>query len=214
MVVRLSPLIYFNPYAMKLNLKAICLFEQIRDKSFADIDMELEEDVVAISYSLYIESTSTVITFEQFQESVLSSEEAAESILNPVSEALRYANQTIMMSATVTPASRCDAEENVRISNIAGSLIINGCLSPHYVMREMDLWELPIYHKAIEDNRRERMEEKRMWTYLSMAPHIDTDKIDSPKKLYAFPWEEETSRQEREKELEEGFAIISALASE
>jgi len=33
------------------------------------------------------------------------------------------------------------------------------------------------------------MENNRLWTYLSILPHIDSKKLDEPKKLIQFPWE-------------------------
>ena len=66
----------------------------------------------------------------------------------------------------------------------------------------MELCDLPLYIKAYEKKRKEEMESGRMWTYLTILPHIDARKMkNGVKDLILFPWEE--AEREAEKEINE-----------
>ena len=40
------------------------------------------------------------------------------------------------------------------------------------------------------------MESERLWTFLTIMPHIDTKKINTPAKLYPFPWDDKTDNKD------------------
>lgn len=87
------------------------------------------------------------------------------------------------------------------ISGIVSTLIISG-LDARYALEEMELCDLPLYIEAYEKKRKEDMESARMWTYLTILPHIDAKKMkNGAKDLIAFPWEEQ--EKEAEKEIKE-----------
>ena len=83
------------------------------------------------------------------------------------------------------------------IQDLAGVLITSG-LDARYVMDEMELSDIPVFAKALEKDKRERMEAARLWTFLSVAPHIDTNRVRTPEDYYPFPWEIERQRKEAE----------------
>ena len=75
-------------------------------------------------------------------------------------------------------------------------------LDAHYALNEMELCDFPLYIEAYEKKRREEMESARMWTYLTILPHIDVRKMkNGAKDLIIFPWEE--VEKEAEKEINE-----------
>ena len=64
-------------------------------------------------------------------------------------------------------------------------------LDAHYALNEMELCDLPLFLEAYERKKKEQMEESRMWTYLTILPHIDAKKMENgAKDLITFPWEE------------------------
>lgn len=84
------------------------------------------------------------------------------------------------------------------ISGIVSVLIISG-LDAHYVLNEMEICDLPLYIEAYEKKRKEEMESARMWTYLTILPHIDARKMENgAKDLITFPWEEAEKQAEKE----------------
>lgn len=64
-------------------------------------------------------------------------------------------------------------------------------MEPHYVNYELDIWEMGQYFDMIDLKTKKELIEKRFWTYLNMAPHIDTKKCKGPESLIKFEWEQE-----------------------
>jgi hypothetical protein len=57
-------------------------------------------------------------------------------------------------------------------------------------MYEMDLWEMYPYLNAADIQRKADLVTQRFWTYLTIAPNINTKKVKSPEELVPFDWEE------------------------
>ena len=55
------------------------------------------------------------------------------------------------------------------------------------------------------------MEEQRLWTFISILPHVDSKKLKTPADLYPFPWELKEKEIEREKHVEEGVKILDNI---
>ena len=51
-------------------------------------------------------------------------------------------------------------------------LIVRMGLDPHYVMFEMDEWEISKYYEMMQQMDRDRLSEERLWTYLQVLPHV------------------------------------------
>ena len=63
----------------------------------------------------------------------------------------------------------------------------------------MWLCDLPLLINAYDQKKKEQMESSRLWTYLTILPHIESKKIKSPVDLFPFPWEIEEITLERKK---------------
>ena len=61
-------------------------------------------------------------------------------------------------------------------------------------MYEMELWEIQPYLNAADIQRKAELVEKRFWTYLTIAPHIDGKKIRKPEDLVPFEWEKKSNK--------------------
>ena len=87
-------------------------------------------------------------------------------------------------------------------------------LDAHYVLNEMELCDMPLYIEAYERKRKEEMEGSRLWTYLTILPHIDAKKMkNGAKDLIVFPWEEEEARKNAEQEMKDNEGNLKKFLS-
>ncbi|MFT0500698.1 hypothetical protein ACMSD6_19985 [Bacteroides thetaiotaomicron] len=181
---------------MRLNLKAIIRWEQIRQKSFSLMDYSDKDDIDALLYTTTICNNEDVIyAFDVFR-GTLSNEKLVQEMI------LKLERETSVLSQFQREQEKQDIVNSnslpEMISGIVSVLIISG-LDAHYVLNEMEICDLPLYIEAYEKKRKEEMESARMWTYLTILPHIDARKMENgAKDLITFPWEEAEKQAEKE----------------
>lgn len=192
---------FSNNQTMKIGLtiKSIIRWEQLRKKSFSLMDYSDKEDVEALLYTTTICNSDCVRhTFDVFRTTLTNKKLVREMVL-------RLERETAMLrqfQKKQEGANMGNTEDSPEmISSIISTLIMSG-LDAHYALNEMELCDLPLYIEAYERKRKEEMESARMWTYLTILPHIDAKKMkNGAKDLIAFPWEE--LEKEAEKEIKE-----------
>lgn len=172
-------------------LKAIVLWEALADKSYQLINLQDEEDVLQLLYAMYLAGGGQAVSLELFADSVIVGERVRHQLLQ---EAVRQISlQTSLSPKRLERDEPAPPEERLsepaKLSPLIARLIVEGGISAEYVMYQMGLWELPLYLKAIEDKRNETMERERLWCYLNLSPHIDHEKVKSPKDLVPLPHE-------------------------
>lgn len=189
-------------YKVKMNMKGICLFEEMTGHSFYKI-MDNPEDVIKLMYCCIAANNDEFrYTYEVF----------VNSITNPkvyrwlLTEYKAISNFISQFNKKEVPEQNSNSKADSpviepSITNTVSSLIIMYGLDPHYVMYEMDLWEIEHYLDIAEMDRHRKLEEQRWFTYLSVIPHIDGRKIPFDK-YFPFPWEEEDKKKKAEKNLE------------
>lgn len=195
-----------NKAFQRLTIKAIIRWEQMKGKSFSLIDFADPEEVKALLYAMYVIQSRPMYTFDVFQ-SVLEDEQFMTFISTDLARAMAVVAQfqkktesTGSSDVTVTPET---------IGNIVSTLIMSG-LDAHYVLNEMELCDMSLFIAAYERKRKEEMESSRLWTYLTMLPHIDATKLkNGAKDLITFPWEhEEVDTEIKESEIERFEAFM------
>ena len=67
-------------------------------------------------------------------------------------------------------------------------------------MYDMEEWEISYYYRMMRDMDRDRLTEERLWTYLTILPHVGK-KLGSPQKMLPFEWE----KNENKRKAEEGL---------
>lgn len=181
----------------KLSIKAIIRWEQLTGKSFSLMDYTCREDVEKLLYTMAICGHPDMqnYPFEVFQQT-LCNEKITRKILKELemetSVLAQYQKKVVGQSATKTD------ESLETIGNIVSTLIMSG-LDAHYALNEMELCDLPLYVEAYERKRKEDMESARIWTYLTILPHIDAKKLkNGAKDIIVFPWEQEEKETENE----------------
>jgi len=172
-------------YKVRLNLKALVIAEKLKDKPFSSFDFEDEDDVIALLYGMIVANNDILPTLKEFEEMVNSG--SIKGMDRKIEETLAFIGQF--------GKDEGYSDGEVFMTDISSLLIMSG-VDPHYVMYEMDIFEIEGFLKQYENNKKERMEEGRLWSYLVLSPHLKRG--TSPSDMYPFPWEEE----ERKKQLE------------
>lgn len=186
---------------VRLTMKAIIRWEQLRDKSFSLLDYADREDIEALLYTMYCSEARPEYTFDVFR-LVLEDERFMNAISSDLGRIMEIVAQ--FQKKDTSDNGNAKGEYNpVKVSEIISTLIMSG-LDAGYALNEMELCDLPMYIEAYKRQKKERMEESRMWAYLSMLPHIDAKKMkNGAKDLVAFPWEEEEMLKEAQRALDE-----------
>lgn len=181
-----------------LTIKSIIRWEQLRGKSFSLMNYTDQDDVDTLLYTTTICNNEGMMhTFDLFRKT-LSNEKLVREMILKLERETAFLNQFQKKQEETK-----DHAEGVidMISDIVSTLIMSG-LDAHYVLNEMDLCDLPLYIQAYERKRKEEMEGSRIWTYLTILPHIDAKKMENgAKDLITFPWEE--SEKEAEKTIKD-----------
>lgn len=192
-------------YNIALNVRAAIKFEQLTDKSFLEIDYLSEDDVKNLLYACM--SAKNIITRKEF-EGMYSVPKHRNGMSNEVMRQVEQMGAFSGQKKHVGNSGDTSDSLTQKISCVAEYLIGYG----HNVL-DCQIDELQIYINAVDKKKREDMESQRLWTYLSILPHVDAKKIKSPSDLYPFPWEIEAKQKELEKEVSENMELFNDFMS-
>lgn len=197
---------------LAFNFKALMMFEKLSGESYFNIN---EVNYVFLLYAMYmVKHPYLNMTLMDFANIFGSNKKVTKQLLKEFEEYMVYIRQFTSSNKTeVVSGEDKDVEKaNTTITDIVMYLITACGIDPHYVMYEMELWEIEPYMKFAEMNKKESLEMDRLWTYLNISPHIDTKKCKSPDKLLPFPWEVKEKKEKQIKELENNrFAIKNMI---
>lgn len=201
-------------YKLKLTIKAMCLFEQLTGKSFLALD---DTDLVDMLYAMFVTSNNLRMSKDAFVV-LMEDERVAKWMIDEYTRQskfdsqLRFFNRVKEVGASPDEIEKERHDNPVTITSIAGSFIANG-IDPHYVMYDMELWEIDMYEDAIVNETRTRLDEQRLFTWLSMMPHLDKKaaaKLKHPSDLLPFPWDEDI-KERKQKELDKNAGAAMAF---
>lgn len=196
---------------LAFNFKALMMFEKLSGESYFNIN---EVNYVFLLYAMYmVKHPYLNMTLMDFANIFGSNKKVTKQLLKEFEEYMVYIRQFTTSNKTeAVDGEDKDAEKaNTTITDIVMYLITACGIDPHYVMYEMELWEIEPYMKFAEMNKKESLEMDRLWTYLSISPHIDTKKCKSPDKLLPFPWEKEEHKKKAEQELKNNEYAIKNM---
>ncbi len=200
-------------YNIKLNIKSIIKFEQLTNKPFSLIDYTSEEDVSKLLYCIVLSNNDCQFTYSQFLQ-LLDSKKISKNLFEQFQTVCEVFNQ-FKNTGTEEENTRDTVEgkesRGTYVKDLAALLVIQGGLDVNYVLNELSLNDIPLYIQALNDKQRERMEEQRLWTFISILPHVDSKKLKTPADLYPFPWELKEKEIEREKHVEEGVKMFDNI---
>lgn len=194
---------------LRFTLKACCLFEELRNKSFYQMDDE--EDVLYLLYALFVTSIEKYdITFDVFKV-LLEDESVAKELLEQYSDIMLFFGQ-FKKDEEEKPEEDKEEVEKPKISTIVYYLISQG-VDVEYVMNHMTFFEIAPIVKSIEEKEKMRLEEERLFTYLRIlyTPLIDSKKLKGPQDILPFSWEAEEHKKQQEEDYKKKEAAIRAV---
>ena len=200
----------FKKYKIKLNVKTCCLFEQMTGKSFLAINTV--DDVLHLMYaSLVVNNGELFMTYNVFLK-LMQDPKVAKWVEEEYKKIQEYNLQIGFYGEKDDEKKdeKKEKQEPPKISDIAANLIVQTGMDAHYVMYEMELWEMAMYVKSYDEKVKNEMVDKRFWTYLTIVPQIDNKKIKGPSQLVPFAWEEEERKKKVEQDIKNNMVAIKA----
>ena len=177
----------------RLTIKSVIRWEQMRGKSFSLMDYSDREDMEALLYAMSIDCFKVPYKYEVFK-LVLANEKVMDEMSVSLGRIISAMAQ-FRHSSVDAGSGGNDNDSPETIGNIVATLIMSG-LDAHYALNEMELQDLPLYIEAYENKRKDEMESARLWTYLTILPHIDAKVMENgAKDLITFPWEQNSGEE-------------------
>lgn len=173
---------------IKLNIKSIIRFEQFTNKSFNEFDYTNTDDVTKLLYCVVLINNPESFTYDEFLE-LIKSKKISKEITDKFNKEIKlielFTSKEVKQETIVEPSEKV----TIYIKDIVALLIVSAGIDANFIMYEMNINDISLYMNAYNNKVKEQMESSRLWTYLSILPHIDSSKINSPSKFYSFPWE-------------------------
>lgn len=189
----------------RLNIKSIIKTEMMLGKPFSAIDYTDEQEIRTLLYCiLFVNNPDERMSIKEF-DIIMQNPSISQKIYQC------YKKECELISGCITethPQKNEEKQNELYIKDLIPHLAASAVINIYYLLYEMELSELPLYIKAAEQIKREKMEEDRLWTFLSILPHIDAKKIKSPSEFYTFPWEKETKIEEVKKNIEQNEKFL------
>src|ERR1035437_7715343 len=157
-----------------ITLKSIIRLEQLLKKPFGSVDFSDTEQMIPFLYCCAICNNDTSLTLAQFEELCTSPQ-----IWSKFYKAFKKESEQLAQFQQYVEGQGTD-EAPTYLKDIIPSLILSGGLHPNYVLNQLELCDVPMFFEAMNQRDRSRMESDRLWTYLTMLPHIDGKKLKSP----------------------------------
>lgn len=197
-----------SQYKMRLNVKSICYFEKISGKSFFNFN---EDDIIYMLYATFLTNNpDTNISFNVFT-GILENEQISKWMIGKYQDVTSLISQ-FNKEQEMNKVEKFSMENTATMTDFATSLVIDYGMDAKYVMYDMDLWEIQEYYEAVNTYIKRKMELERFWTYIKVAPHIDTKKIKGPENLIPFDWEREEKKKKVNQDMENNeFAIKNMI---
>lgn len=201
----------FDNYKIRLNVATARLFEQLTGKSFFKMG---DSDSLQLAYCSLAANNDLTITFDVFLY-MIENKKVADWLVKEMEKITKFQEQLKYVRNSKIEKLNEGAEEEIvstdmMVSDFASALIINYGMDPHYVNYEMALYEMEDYFYAAEMKRRSDLEEKRLFTYLEMLPHLDPKKKRTPEDILPFPWETREKKANAAKDLKDKQEMIMA----
>lgn len=183
-------------YNLFPSLYAISLYEKMSGHSFLKLK-ENPDDILPLMYCCLIahpengvhDTYNTVVSnfiSKHLSELIVDFETETKLLDQFVSKAEKSEDkETVDSSVDASP----EEKEPMPLSKVIPILIMDCGLTPDFVLHELHYSMIDDYIQNYISRKRSQMEESRFWTWLTVLPHVDGKKIDSPEKLIPFSWE-------------------------
>lgn len=183
-------------YDIKLNIKSIVLYEKLTKQPFSDFSSN-QQQISALIYSmLCANNRDFTVTYNDCIEVLFSDEKFMLDLCYRLETIMKFEEQffqaelkNIQEKETTITKEGAEKKEGTFIYKLIPILVYDCNLDVNYVLNEMHYSEIPDYIKHKEDVEKVGLIEKRLFTYLTMLPHINSKKVKSPSDILPFDFE-------------------------
>lgn len=192
-------------YNLKLNIRSISLYEKLTQESFALFDGSINK-ILPLLYCMIVANNDYKETYENTIKYLFNNENLMKDLSNRLEKEIQFNSQfkspfkeeELNLSDKIDNSSN---EKQVFISQMIPILVADCGLDINYVLNEMQYTDIDTYIKYKDDKERNKLEEKRLFTYLTVLPHIDSKKC-SIQQFLPFTWEEKEKKEKGLKEIQ------------
>lgn len=194
---------------IRLTMRTLIRWEQLRAKSFSLMDYSSDEDMEALLYcSVLCCNPGVLYTLEEFRH-IMQNDKLVRQMAQALVRESTVMGQFRQESVEKDGVADCEGTSGF-IKDIISTLIMAG-INIGFVMDEMQMCDIPLLITAYENKRKEQMESDRLWTYLNILPHVDGKKLPSAREMYPFPWEQKEMEEAAAKSIQEDANKLEAF---
>lgn len=174
-------------YKIKVNIKAISVYEKLADKAYFELDITDETDILLFLYSIIIANNNTRILFNDFKAVMMANKKLFAKLFTAFTDEMRFIEQFNKTEDNQITEANTESKPT-SISSIIPLLVQDCKLEINYVLNEMQLHEISEHLQHYQNNYRSEKELSRLWTFLQMLPHCGKS-LKEPTDIYKFYWE-------------------------
>lgn len=174
-------------YKIKVNIKAISVYEKLADKAYFELDITDETDILLFLYSVIIANNDTRILFNDFKAVMMANKKLFTKLFTAFTDEMRFIEQFNKTEDNQITEANTESKPT-SISSIIPLLVQDCKLEINYVLNEMQLHEISEHLQHYQNNYRSEKELSRLWTFLQMLPHCGKS-LKEPTDIYKFYWE-------------------------
>ena len=192
-------------YKINLNIKSIVLYEKLTQESFSLFDGTISK-IIPLLYCMLVANNDYNESYEDTIKYLFNDERLMKELGERLEKQMKFQSQfkspfkeeEINLSDKSNDTSN---DKQVFITQMIPILVVDCGLDINYVLNEMQYTDIDLYIRYKDDKEKTKLEEKRLFTYLTVLPHIDSKKCPIEKFL-PFQWEEKEKKEKGLKEIE------------
>lgn len=192
-------------YKINLNIKSIVLYEKLTQESFSLFDGTIYK-IIPLLYCMLVANNDYNESYEDTVKYLFNDERLMKELGERLEKQMKFQSQfkspfkeeEINLSDKSNDTSN---DKQVFITQMIPILVVDCGLDINYVLNEMQYTDIDLYIRYKDDKEKTKLEEKRLFTYLTVLPHIDSKKCPIEKFL-PFQWEEKEKKEKGLKEIE------------
>ena len=191
-------------YNLKLNIKSITLYEQLTRQSFQQFTGDINQ-IIPLLYCVIVANNDYRKTFAETLKYLFADEKVLKSLSKEIETQLKFEEQFKSLSTATNEETTEPTDEEtppLYLSQMIPLLLDCG-LSIDYIMHELKYTDIDTFIRHFNEKEKARLTEKRLFTYLTILPHIDSKKCKSPEQLLPFEWEKENKKEKGLKEIKD-----------
>lgn len=173
--------------------------------------MKDDDDMLKMMYAALVSNNDSLLMSYKVFLTFIQDKKVAKWMYGEYKRIAEFEEQIKVIASEVSNIGNEEKKSDaiLTMTDIATSLIVQYGLDPHYVMDEMQLWEILPLFKAADYKVKQHLIEKRFWTYMTISPHLDPKKMTSPEKLIPFAWEQDAKKMDVDQGMKAAAAFFN-----